>query len=298
MRSTISPRILVAATVGLVMVVGAYFITSQPANTAPDPRETAVVGPAPERDFITIDDEDGNGIADWKQTLPERPEWLTERAVATSTEEVEHASSTHTEVLAQSMLRRMLSNNMLDGFGDSPEEITERSAEYIQMLATDPLYLEGDIVIDNDTSADALRAYGNRVAEITFDNAVAKPVENELDILDTAVQLQSEAALGDLELIAASYEGMVADMLATPVPRTYVTEHLDLINTYNAVAVDIRGMQQTFTDPIYALVRIQRYGDDVYGIYQAISNLYLKLDEDGIEWGDDDIASQFIRIDR
>ena len=90
---------------------------------------------------------------------------------------------------------------------------------------------------------------------------------------------------------------MTAAMLSTPVPSSLIREHLSLINVYQALAVDIKSFRNVLTDALPAMVRLRRYPSDAGALYTAISNLYLKLNEVGIQWSESDTASRFISIE-
>ncbi|MEX0918299.1 MAG: hypothetical protein WDZ93_04050 [Candidatus Paceibacterota bacterium] len=294
MNGKLNPRIVIASLAGLLLVFGAFYLSPYGQETRlPDPRVEVVAGPAPEREFIDVRDENGDGVADWKETLSPKAPWLTDRQTSTSTATT--TERTHTQTVAIDMLQRMLQSGMRGGTGDA-ETVLDRSNDYVYMLATDKLYAGRDVRTSPDTGTAALRAYGNAFAEITFANSVQKELEDEVVILDRAVNARDPAALADLALIAESYEGMTHDLLAIPVPQTLVAEHLDLINTLNAIAIDIRGFEKVFEDPLLALARIQRYEDDALGLYQAISNLYLAIDAAGVVWTDADAAGRLIEI--
>ncbi|MEX0930995.1 MAG: hypothetical protein WDZ68_01740 [Candidatus Paceibacterota bacterium] len=289
-----NPRIFIASFIGILFVCGAFVLSSKQTVAAPDPRINAVTGPAPERDYIPVTDADGDGVADWKQILPKESHWLATRdTIGTTTATTTH---THTELFAKKTLEQIMNMRMNAGFGNTTSPLMDYSREYINSLATDKLFNKRDVLITQDTSNAALRAYGNSVAKITIENSVEQDIESELSILHKATETQNPDALADLRIIVNAYQSIVDDMLATPVPRTYVQEHLDLINTYNAILIDIRAMQQLFDDPLYTLVRTNRYEGDGKGLYQAISNLYLKLHEDAIRWSDGDAVSKFIKV--
>lgn len=288
----INPRIVIASCLGLFFVFGAFVLSSDETYAEPDPRLTAVTGPAPEREYIPVQDTDGDGTADWKKLLPRATNWLTASTTGTTTA----ATSTHTELFAKQTLEQLMNAGIYGAYGNNTDTILAYSNEFINKLAVDELYTESDIIVSQNTSETALRAYGNRVAGITIENSVDREIESELSILNQATQTQDPESLADLMIIAAAYEQIVYDMLATQVPYTYTKEHLDLINTYNAILVDIRAMQQVFTDPLYALVRVKRYEEDGKGLFQAVTNLYVKLHQDGIRWGEHDTASKFIRV--
>lgn len=283
-------RIGGAVIIGVLLIGGSFIVSPGTGAAVPDPRVEAVVAPAPPRNFIDVDDTDGDGIADWKQTLPSFPSM---QPSATSSTEVD----THTETLAVQTLQRLMQSNISGGFGEDLGSITGDTQRYIAELATDTFFTEADITISSDTTNAALRSYGNAIARIVRDNALEGSTEGEIVIVGKALRDGTPETLAALAPIIASYDGMIEDMQHIGVPRTLTEEHLDLLNAYNALRIDIDGMRQAFTDPVYALARFQRYQDDAEGLYYAIVNLYTKLHEDGVRWSKGDIASEFIRID-
>lgn len=286
-------RILIASGTGLCMVVGAYLLSDlvgQRPAPAPDSRQEVVAGPAPERSFIEVVDDNENGIADWRESLPGAT------ATTTRSEDIPIEERTYTEQFAINTLENVISTNIDGSFGDPTNMLIGNANRSLADIAEDELYTLDDVVTTPNTSAAALRAYGNRIAEITFENGVRGEVRHELAIVTDALATDNAAVLAELDPIVIGYQGMVEDLLLTPVPVTYRYEHLDLINTFNALLNDVRGMRQTIDDPLYALMRIKRYEGDAKGMYQAISNLYLKLDAAGIKWTEADAVSDFIMI--
>lgn len=67
------------------------------------------------------------------------------------------------------------------------------------------------------------------------------------------------------------------ESLLVPVPKLLLKQHLDLINTYEAVYKDIYAMTYSLEDPAVALMRIKRYEDDVLGLGVALQNMYDSL---------------------
>ncbi len=286
MFGKLNPKIVAASVFGLLLVGSAFWLSPEREVATPDPRFEVVAGPAPERSFIAVSDEDGDGIADWKHTLPELPD----------ESDTVSATSTHTATVAVDMLEQLMQSNMKFGAAD-PNIVAGYAESYVSTLAADTLYTEADIVTNPNTDTAAHRTYGNLVAEITFANAVTKQVDDEVTLLDRVVASKDSEAIGDLALIAASYEGITNDLLEAPVPVSLIEEHLDLINAANALAVDVHAFTSVETDPLYALVRIRRYREDALGLYQAISNLYLAIDAAGVTWTDSDSASKFIKVE-
>jgi hypothetical protein len=290
MNGRINPRILIASVVGVLLVGTAFFFSPYHHPRSADPRLEVVAGPAPERNFIEITDKNGDGVADWRETIPAVPQLSDSDATSTAS-----TTRTHTAEAAIGLLEHMMTENM--NGAANPQLALARTTAYIQGLAMDDLYTAADIHTSGDNSTDAFRAYGNAVAQITFDNSVPAETKDEVTALQDAMESNDPSALEDLAVTEASYAGVVHDLVALTVPSSLSKQHLDLINTMNALAVDVDGFGQAFSDPLYALVRIKRYPDDVRGLYAAVSNLYLAIDAAGVTFTDADVASRFVRIE-
>jgi hypothetical protein len=57
-----------------------------------------------------------------------------------------------------------------------------------------------------------------------------------------------------------------------------VKQHLDLINTFNALHESIKAMALATEDPALALIRLKRYQDDALGLKLALENMYMTLE--------------------
>lgn len=68
------------------------------------------------------------------------------------------------------------------------------------------------------------------------------------------------------------------ESLLVPVPRVFLKQHLDLINTYEAMYQDISAMALSVEDPAVALLRIKRYREDALGLGLALQNMYDALE--------------------
>ncbi len=85
--------------------------------------------------------------------------------------------------------------------------------------------------------------------------------------------------------------------LAIPVPRPLLKEHLDLINTYEAVYQDIEAMTLSLEDPVVALLRIRRYAEDALGLRLALENMYDALSPYANQFSPTDSAQIFSLFD-
>lgn len=284
-----NPRILGAFIVGSGLIGLSYFAAATTdQSAAPNVATGVVAGEAPGRSYIEIADTDNNGIPDWRENLKSL------RTIPFSTQ----ASSTDDYVIPDTLTAQFAIELFQDTvrkdayapFGSTPEDIMAKAEQKIQAAAADKLYTRQDIKISSDNSAASLKNYGNKVAEIAQINGIASDIENEAVITEKAVRQGDPELLAPLATIANSYKNMRDSMLDLPVPQEAVSSHLNLINTYNALLIDIEGMQVAFEDPLYAMTRIKRYEDDATGLYNALNNLYGQLREGGVRYDQTDIA--------
>jgi hypothetical protein len=277
----LSPRILVASLIGLVMVGGSYLISKNPSEAQNGNRATAVSVTAA-RDFIAVADQDSDGLPDWQNTFNINTINLDEAE--------QSATMTKTATLAADLATHTFAGEANVG------GLTSLLRPEILEDSRDPQYGREDIAIGSDDSLFSLRAYGNSVAAIAIENAPPPGTESELIVLNRALLRNDPTMLEELAPTIAAYEEMLEDMLTTEVPPLLVKEHLSLINVYQALASDIQAFKGTFDDALPAMMRFRRYQADAEALYAAIAALYQKLDEQGIEWTEADIASKFIKI--
>ena len=239
----------------------------------------------PTRTFIAVDDINDDGVPDWQDTLN------------ISTIYIDEETSTTTVMTKTASLAAELATLSLPGDNLTDDSALQDLSARLAAESVDEQYTRNDIRITNNNDTENLRRYGNRVAEITFEYAPPAGTENEMVILNRAMSMNDTDTINKLQPIINSYEGMVSAMLVTEVPSNLVREHLSLINVYNAILNDLRAFHKVFEDALPAMTRLRRYQADTEALYLAISNLYLKLDQNGIKWSESDTASRFIKIE-
>lgn len=143
-------------------------------------------------------------------------------------------------------------------------------------------YQKKDILVLTTTSKELLRAYGNNLGKVLSSHPAPRGGKNELEIIKTAVDTNNPQILNDLGVIITSYEGVVADMRKVPVPQDVVVEHLELVNSVQAVLEDIRGFQKTFSDPLVGLVSLNKYLDDITTLQNSFTDIDAIFKEEGI----------------
>ncbi|MEX2340984.1 MAG: hypothetical protein WD605_01550 [Candidatus Paceibacterota bacterium] len=278
----INPRIIVSTMVGLVFVGSALLLV----HLKPE-REAAVSESTtrePMRVFIPVDDADRDGIPDWQNTLNISTIFLDD-------------TSTSTTMTKTASLAIELATLSLPGNSSANTSVVDNLYTHLAADGLDEQYTADDIRIISSNDRDALRRYGNRVAEITFEHAPPSGTENEIMVLNRAMSQRDANILKKLQPTIDSYEGMLNAMLTTEVPSNLIKEHVLLTNVYAAILNDLRAFQRIFDDALPAMTRLSRYKADVEALYLAISNLYLKLDQGGVKWSEADAASSFIKIE-
>jgi hypothetical protein len=134
-----------------------------------------------------------------------------------------------------------------------------------------------DIKLIRNWDGDSIRDYANAVATAIIENNESD-LDYELYILQDIVNRQDESRFDELRSLAELYRLTRDAIVEIPVPEIFAKEHLDLINTLHAVHHDILAMTYTFDDPAFALLRLKRYEDDVFGMIAAFENLYTSLE--------------------
>ncbi len=250
-----------------------------------------VVGTAPDRTAIPIADSNGDGVPDWQEALLA----TTPIAVPTTASSTYTGPDTLTEQFSLEFFERMVRSENSGVFGQSPEALVAASSQALIAEASDELITASAITVSNDTSVAALSRYGESIAAIMITYSEANPV-NEVLVLEAAMQSQDEAVLAALDPKIAAYTAFLEETKKVIVPATMTQEHLNLLNSYQAILNDIIAMRGAFTDPMLALLRLKRYQDDMLGLQVSITNLYESLLTQGATWPSNSVVFSIIGI--
>lgn len=274
-------RIAVAFLVGSVIVAGSFLISRH--STAHDISNTAAALTPVERVHITPADSDHNGLPDWQDSLIQ-----SDPIELSSTSASYTAPTTVTGKFAVQFFEDYMRSQISGPFGQSQEELIQKSTEDLVSQAQDQFFTQKDIALFDATDSESLRAYGNQVANILLTQTHSSK-DTELVILQDYMRYKKPERIHDLDPIESTYVTMVKEMLEIQVPSSYAKEHLDLTNALDAVREDIRSMQNVDTDALYTLLRVKRYHDDVLGLSNALKALFNTLYlQDNIRWSPDD----------
>jgi len=283
-----NPRVIGACLVGFALVAGAYILSNFGVSNFKTQQAAVVV--AEPRVAIEVLDANNNGIEDW------RDEFITTAPII-----LNQASSTYqipdtlTGQLGIDFIEDLVRSKTAGPFGRTKEEVVGRAIDTMTDQAAYDLYDVPDITVLTQWEEADILVYANTVALTITNNNIAGG-RSEIDILSDALKEISpdQAYIDELNDIAEAYKNMRDTALSIPVPVIAVKQHLDLINTFNALHESIGAMVIAAEDPALALVRIKRYQDDALGLRIALENMYLILEPYAALVGPEDPALLFV----
>lgn len=272
MEGKINTRMVGATIVGFALVAGAF--TARSLTTPQAPTITAsVVTSAPTRTPINVYDTDGDEVEDW------RDEFITAKPIQLNTPSSTYAlPDTITGKMSINFLENLLQSRSSGPFGNTDAEIVNQTVTGLTNAVTSKLYDLEDVSIITDWAGADIVNYANTIATILYNNSIPD-MEGELVILSDILQNQNNERVSELKILQGVYISYRNDTLKTPVPEILVKEHLDLINTYQALSEDIAGMTLIIDDPIVTLLHIKRYREDATGLAYALQNMFFALDQ-------------------
>jgi hypothetical protein len=265
-----SRKIYGASLIGVALVAGAFVLSDfgRPTMT-PTRTPEAVLTTASSREYIPVTDTNSDGVEDWREPFVDAsPIVVAAPAVATTS----FVATTVTGQVGVQLMEALMINRTA-GVGPLDQAaLINKTTERLATVVQDKLYTSRDITIVPN-SDEAIRTYGNAMGQSIASRNVPKS-ENEIDVLNRAVQTGNKNELEKIKPVANMYMLLRDDALELPVPETFVEEHLIMINVYNALYQNLDDMQLVFSDPTVTLLRINRYQDDVQGLVNGFKRFY------------------------
>ncbi len=232
-------------------------------DTLPD-WEEGLIGTDPQKTDTDGDGtQDGQEVKTGRNPLVKGPNDKVDtsvKKVATASTTVTSKSQTATDAFALDLFSKYMS--IKQAGGTISPEIQEQLAQSVVSQTTfgvseAKVYSRTNLIITTDT-ADSLHAYGNKMGEILMKNSI-KNSKNELLIVENAFNNQSKTEIAQLDVVIAAYQKMVKEFLATPVPSTAVSLHVNILNNFSKLVEVDQGLRKLFTDPVITLAALQRY---------------------------------------
>lgn len=210
----------------LVLVAGGTsalfgFLRSRPVQKAPDEKQVAII----QREIA-------------RNTQYDLTDPITEKDIATST--------------LNAVAAVVYLNQQTKANGATIGEIAASVGKEIQK-AKDKLdgdtYTMSNLSAGNDNSPEALKKYGNDMAEIfiTTSNKY-NPKESYLVLVKQALESGDPKKLKKLDPYVDFYKNIIKDSLALKVPSSAASIHLNIINSYAETLALIQAFQAVFDD--------------------------------------------------
>ncbi len=262
-------KTLGAFVIGVGLVAGTYTYVNfgEPRKSYPLAQEAA-----PIRSAITVTDTDNNGIEDWRDVFTTAEPVMIGEPSASYT-----PPTTVTGRLGISFFEDYVRSKNYGPFGQNPDELIIAAVNELARGTEQKLYGISDISVMQEWQDVDIKNYGNVMGGSIIQNSKQDGV-GEINILSDVIDNQAADRIPELSLIAGFYKSMRNEALAAPVPAQFMKEHLDLINTYEAIYQDISAMTHSLDDPAVSLLRLKRYQEDVLGLELALQNMYAVLE--------------------
>ncbi len=288
MGGKLNPKIVGATIVGFALVGGAYTISNfgEP-RMASQPASVQQAKPAP-RVSIDVVDNDENGIEDWRDVFV-----TSEINTTVIAKETYVRPDTVTGNMGINFIDGVISSKLYAPFSASSEDVVTNVANSLDEIAAIKLYETKDISIMEEWDEEDIVNYANTLAATIYRHNIPN-LDNEAYIVREIYDNNDLTRIKELELISSIYQNYRDDSLQIPVPEFMSKEHLDLINTYQAIYEDINGMTYAFSDPAVALVHIKRYPYDVEGLKIVLGNIYSALEASEVSFDKEDPALLFV----
>ena len=288
-------RIGGALAIGIVVILGAFYMKD--GLRADEANGVVVVANAPNRDYIESQDSDSDGIPNWQESLTGKA--YTTITTPTSTISVSEDTvytppTTLTGKFSEAFFQDYMDGKIKGQDFSDPTAFVTNAVTAIEQNAQSKRHSRAEIQIIPD-SKEAIRAYGNQIAEIIQKYPV--PQVNEGTILQKALMANDPEILTALIPIRTAYVGMIADTLRMDVPESFALLHVDLLNVYEAILTDIEAMQVAFIDPLYTLARTKGYEADTVTLFTVLKNMNSELTKNGITYTNNEVGAFFYLFD-
>lgn len=269
---------------GAVLIGGALFFAAPPEEAPID--VLSVVSKPTLRGYIPTKDSDGDGVRDWREEL----ETNTTRSVASfASSTVPYVPpATLTDAFALDFFEhfvqtRSTSNTPSDQL---TETLVLNQLQTLDSAINERVYRRDDVIIEGTTEQALVRAYGNGVGDIFKKHSIDS--EDELVILDRAMQTGNAEEIQHIVPITNAYSRMLADLLTLPTPQALLDEHLALINALASIRNDLHAMEKAFEDPVFTLLHLERYQRDVEALALALHTINSYVRDRGITYTEDE----------
>lgn len=313
-------RILIAAAVSVLIMVGAYLLASGALTPTAQASEESELLQA-----IASRDQDNDGLPDWEESLYGTDPFaidshnlgmsdgeavkrglLVPKAIAdlkappSSSEQISvdgisaPADGTLTATFAQNLLSLYLSAKQENGGDLSEDQLQELATKALAAISSSVVRAPdfkaaGDLEIVGSGSL-AMKDFAGRAEAVLRANKTTA-TKTELEYLRSTAQENDADAIAQLISIAKTYRASAIGLAALPVPSELAAADLELINAMMRLSEVIADFSRVSSDPLATMLALQLYpqaalnfGTAWLHITEAYTNagVALSLDDPGV----------------
>jgi|GEM_PF-1497932 hypothetical protein len=248
-------------------------------------------------------DTDGDGTSDAIEFVAERNplvnaanDSLTNYPAIPSLKSAETGYATRTSGIAQAFASQLyalgLSKNDTAGSGSIALNNILKN-ELVQGKLSDT-YTADAVITTNDT-IDAYRVYGNTLGTLVATYKTQGEPRASNAIINDAFIRQDLIALTALAPYAQYLQDNGASLVALPVPKGFLTQHVNLVNGMINMGKALDILTKSAGDPFMALLGLSEYTTSYTRFYDALLAFSVECDKQKTTFGLDDPGNIFIQ---
>lgn len=307
MNSVSSPqwRVLVAAGISTVLIIGAYFL----ARGFGSPESVKASSESELLQAIATKDTDGDGLPDWEEALfgtdPKKtdtfnlgmtdgeavakglivPKAIADAGTATTTPSVvigddslpTPVEGTLTAAFAKSFYTLYIAAKQAKGGADLTQDDLSNIAKQAIANLSDSVKASPDFKSASDltisgSGAEAMKAFAISAEAVLLKNTNIA-TKGTLALLKDAITNNDQSAYEQLASLAKGFRGSAAGLAALPVPRELASTDLLLINTLMRMGEITSDFVHADTDPLAAILALQQYLETAQNLGKAFIDL-------------------------
>lgn len=167
-------------------------------------------------------------------------------------------------------------NEQTKANGATMEEITSSVAKQVQAMQ-DRLdadtYTKNDILIGNDNSPEALKKYGNDMAEIFAKYGKDKQPLSYLEIIKKALETNDPKIIKGLDPYISFEKNVIKDALALKAPPAVAVAHLHIINASAEMLLLFQSFATIFSEVPAAIASNSRLEKSAHRLLDSFKEL-------------------------
>ncbi|MFA6458860.1 MAG: hypothetical protein WCV79_00460 [Candidatus Paceibacterota bacterium] len=157
----------------------------------------------------------------------------------------------------------------LEGDEKVMNSFSERFASQVAAAAVPELYSSSDIQISNETSESATVTYVKKILEILK----KLPASDAAIIANNALKEGGSASLSQIDPIITSYRSTLKSLRTIPVPLTFSSPHLNLVNAVSAMLFNAESLRKVDVDPVKGLAAVSIYIQGLQSLSDALGDV-------------------------